>query len=449
MMPQDQGGQEQPPPSQIKQKAGDRAIQIGQVFGGVILQVIPPKTALIILAAFAVAAGGVYWAYRASQRPSPMRGDFNIAVAQFGEVTDQGIRATARATVIGDWLASFLDSEYRLNAYGQDVEVAHDKIGIVTEEREAAQLAKDINAHIVIYGTVYYEGDKATFAPSFYVAGQTDAEELTGQHELAEQIRFEKGELEDLHKQLSSRAGVLVFFTKGLVCLTTDDTDGALYYFQQAIQQSKDQEVGSFKGQEVLYLFEGVAYQRQGNFEEAFKSLDQALDLNHAYARAYIARGNAYYAQAQQPNWDKTKLEQALAEYQQAIEKDPTPDVYIRTKVNLALGNVYVVQAQQSNDDPKLFDQAISYYKQVIERHDRSDQETKERLRGMAATANYGLGVAYERQEDFAQARGACQQCINLASNPGLDSGLTKLKSRCEEYLSHIEEHLSHIEDSG
>jgi tetratricopeptide (TPR) repeat protein len=438
MMPHDQGGPEQPPPSQIKQKAGDRAIQIGQVFGRVVFQVIPPKTALIILAVLAIAAGSLYLAYRASQKPSPMRGNFNIAVAQFGEVTDQGIQATARATVIGDSLAGFLDSEYALNAYGLDVEVAHQKIGIVTEEREAAQLAKDINAHIVIYGTVYYEEDKATFSPRFYVAGQTDAEELTGQHELAEQIKFDKGKLDDLNRQLSSRAAVLVFFTKGLVYLTTGELDGAAYYFQQAIQQTKDKEGASFKGQEVLYLFASAVYQRQGNFEAASQSLDQALLLNPTYARAYIARGNIYYAQALL-SWDRTKLEEALVEYKRAIEPDQKPDVYVRAKVNVSLGNVYVVQAQQS-DDAKLFAQAISYYEQVIDRYDKTDQETKERLRGLAATAYFGLGAAYERQGDPTQARSVYQRCINLASNPGLDSGLATLKSRCENQLSLVQE---------
>ena len=421
--------QEQQSSTKIEQQAGDLAIQIGQVFGDAVFQLLSPKTAITILAALAIAAISLFYLYYRAQKPARMTGDFNIAVAQFGEVTDEGIVSSALTTQIGKLLFDFLDSEYQATDFGLDIQVAHKKIGILTEDREAEQLAYDIGADIVIYGSVFVVGNEAILSPKFYVAGQSDTGELTGQHRLALPIQFDIPSLsfqDKINAELRSRAAVLLHFTKGLAYLSASNPDAATHSFQEAIREAKS--CGPFNGQEVLYLFAAVTNYLQGDFEQAAENIDSALSLNPEYARAYIARGNIYYIQAL-PSWDQAKLGKALSEYERALEAQDHPaGAYIREKGNVSLGNIYVIRAQQTND-PELFAKAIDHYGQVVAQYEKTRNE---RIRGLAAIAYFGLGAAYERQKDYTQATDAYQRCIDLASDP-------ELKSRAERQLGLIE----------
>jgi tetratricopeptide (TPR) repeat protein len=425
----DQQTQEQQSSTKIEQQAGDLAIQIGQVFGDAVFQLLSPKTAMTILAALAIAAISLFYLYYRAQKPARMTGDFNIAVAQLGEVTDEGIVSSALTTQISKLLFDFLDSEYKAADFGLDIQVAHKKIGILTEDREAEQLAYDIGADIVIYGSVFVIGNEAILSPKFYVAEQSDTGELTGQHQLALPIQFDISSLgfqDRVNAELRSRAAALVSFTEGLVYLSADDLDKALHSFQQAISEAE--RCGPLDGQEVLYLFAEHTTSRQRNFEKAEEYLDQTLSMNPEYARAYIARGNIYYVQAI-PSWDQAKLSKALAEYERALEAQDHPaGAYVTEKVNISLGNVYVIQAQQTND-PELFAKALDHYGQVVAQYKKTKNE---RIRDMAAIAYFGLGAAYERQKDYTQAADAYQRCIDLASD-------ADLKSRAERQLDLIE----------
>ena len=424
----DQQPQEQQSPTEIKQRAGDRAIQIGQVFGNVVFQLLSTRAVIVILAAVAIAAVVSIHLYRAAQKPVQMTGDFNVAVAQFSEVTGQGIVSSALATQLSKQLFDFLDSEYKATDFGLDTQVAHKKIGILTEDREAEQLAYDIGADMVIYGSMFVIGDEAILSPKFYVADQPDTGELTGQHELAVPIQFDISSLsfqDMVNTELRSQAAILVHFTKGLIYLSASNLDAASHSFQEAIREAERLE--PFDGQEVLYLFAAVANRLQRDFEEAAKNLDQSLSLNPEYARAYIARGNIYYEQGV-TSWDQTKLDQALSEYEKAFEAEDQPaGANIREKLDASLGNIYVIRAQETND-PDLFAQAMYHYKQVVGAY----EETKnDRIRGLAATAYFGLGAAYERQNDYAKAAEAYQRCIEIASN-------SELKARAEKQFDTI-----------
>jgi tetratricopeptide (TPR) repeat protein len=429
MSSDDQEAPEQPPHPKIEQRAGNRAIQIGQIFGGVVFQLLTPKTAIAIIASLVIVAGGLAYLYNASQKPARMTGNFNIAVAQFGEVTGQGIVPSARATQIGKLLFDFLDSEYKATDFGLEIQVAHEKIGILTEDSEAEQLASDINADIVIYGNIFTDGNQAALSPRFYITDRPDTGELTGQHQLALPLQFDPSSLnfpDTVNAELRTRAAILVFFTEGLSYLSSDDPNGASHSFQQAIREAESH--GPYEGQEVLYLLATVTSERQGNIEQAGKYLDEAFRLNPEYARAYLARGNMYYAEALRTSNDEGLLNQAIAEYEKAIKAHDQPaGAYITEKADVALGNVYVLRAQETGD-PGLYAQAIDRYEQIVTRYEKT---ANERIREMAAHAYFGLGIAYERQNNYTQAESAYQQCVNL-------TGDSQTKSRCELQLEII-----------
>jgi tetratricopeptide (TPR) repeat protein len=59
-----------------------------------------------------------------------------------------------------------------------------------------------------------------------------------------------------------------------------------------------------------------MAHYNAGHYEQALADYSQALDLDPTYANTYYSRGNTYYALHQ--------YEQALEDYEQALKLDPT-----------------------------------------------------------------------------------------------------------------------------
>jgi Tfp pilus assembly protein PilF len=430
--PEDQHPQEQLPPAHIDQTAGDHAIQIGQA-ESVNFPISITKSVVIILIFLTLVAAIIFYVYKAGQKPARMTGDFNIVVAQFGEVTDRGSVSSAQATQMSNRLFNFLDSTYKTTDFGQNIQVAHKNIGILTEDREAEQLAHDINANIIIYGDVFIKNNDATISPKFYVsernkAGAIIVGEITGQHQLAAPIHFDislANDQEQANNELRSRAAMLVHFTEGMVYYSAGNPNVAVHAFERALLISKQR--GSHRGDEVLYFFLAEAYRVAGDFSRAATNVDQALILNPEYARAYILRGNIYYAQAL-PSWDQIGLDRALAAYKQALEVKYQPQgSYVTEKVNVALGNIYVIQGQQ-NGSATLFAQAIDHYSAVITEYDETRNES---IRELSALAYFGLGAAYERQSNAAKAIESYQRCFDLSND-------SELKSRAMQHLDIV-----------
>jgi tetratricopeptide (TPR) repeat protein len=356
------------------------------------------KQLAFLLAVILVVSGGILGGIWYSKQPKKMTGNFNIAVAQFGEIksgTTPG--PSANAEKISSTLFNFLDSEYQASGLGLSVQVAHKNMPLVIEEREAEELAKQVNANIVIFGNISGQGDQAEFFPRFYIAEQPDTSELTGASELANPIQFDISDLRsdnEIHAELLVRAEILSNFTKGLIQYSKKDLDSASSSVQAAIDSAEKSY--QIAGEEALYLLAAKIKIDQLDFEGANNMLDQALKLNPNYARAYLLRGNIYYIQAKKPNAAADLLDKALFEYKQALNaKDQPEGAYIAIKAHTAMGNVLDVQAQKKNDDPILFDQAIFEYQYVTEKYEQTKDPS---LRSYAAIAYFGLGVAYERQ---------------------------------------------------
>ena len=366
---------------------------------------------LTLLVALVGLGGGGYWY---AIQPKEMTGDFNIAVAQFGEIQPNGdIKPSAQAEKISSALFNFLDSEYRTTGLGFTVEIAHKNMPLILEESQAEKLAQKVKADIVIFGNVFVQGEQAEFSPRFYVAAQPDTTELTGQNELAYPIIFNIADLasqELVNASLQNRAEILVNFTKGLVYFSQDDADSADRALQTAITAANDLNQ-PFDGQEVLYLLASRVDFSQGDIKNAHDMLDDALAINPNYARAYLARGNIYYIQASQQDFNLDLLKDALDEYEKAYQSPEQPDgANIPIKAHISLGNVYVVRAQKTNDKND-YDQATSHYSEVIKIYEKANNPE---LNEYAAIAYFGLGAAYERQENTAEAIDAYQQALEL-----------------------------------
>jgi|GEM_PF-4731928 len=374
------------------------------------------KQLIISILTFLMVAGGVSGGYWYLGQPKEMSGNFNIAVAQFGEIKENGsIKPSAKAEKISSALFNFLDSEYRASGLGLSVQVAHKNMPLIIEEAQAEELAKKVNADIVIFGNISIEGDRAEFSPRFYVAEQSDTKELTGQNELAYPIAFSIANLgseNEIHAELRARTEILFNFTKSLIYHSKKDLEAASRSIQTAIACAE--ELPPFAGEEALYLLAARIEIDQSNMEKAHEMLDEALELNPNYARAYLARGNIFYTEAIKNNFDAALLDKALVEYTQAYEMPNQPEgAYIPIKAHTTIGNVLVVRAQQTND-PDLFSQAIDSYLYVTGEYEKTQDPF---LRSFAAIAYFGLGAAYERQGEKSQAVECYEEAYTLTDD--------------------------------
>lgn len=405
------------------------AIEGDQPLGDKFFSIFKDNQQLIIFLSFILLVGaGIGFAFWWISQPQYMEGDFNIAVAQFGEITDEGVIESVQAAKISNSLFNYLDSEYKATDFGLEVQATHKNIPIIFEDLEAEALAQRINADVVIYGNVSVNDGVAEFCPRFYVADHPDTQELTGQNKLAHPIEFNISELgfqDEINRRLRGQASILVSFTEGLVYLSSDNLDGATNSFQQAINEAEH--FDPFPGMETLYLLFSVPNRLQKNYSKAVESLNKALLINPENARAYIGLGNIYYDQAIL-DWDQGKLEQALTNYEKALTAQyHPPGAYVKEKVNVSMGNIYIVQAQL-NEDSRLYSQAILHYDQVIARYKETENS---KVRQLASVAYFGLGAAYERQGDNLHAMSAYEQCIKLTDN-------LELQSRAETQLSLV-----------
>ncbi len=199
----------------------------------------------------------------------PMRGDFNVAVAQFEAVDTQGSVWPGDAADISSEVYDRIHQELTiLNDEGFDFQVRSPAdtgrvSGDTRAERAAAaaQLADEIDADVVVFGAVEADGIRPEFFVQNRKSALAGAEELTGDHEMGSRILgspLDLGSLTDnstLRQSLAARARSLSRFVIGLSWYAGGEYGEALKAFGQA----DDPAWLESDGKEILYLFMGNA----------------------------------------------------------------------------------------------------------------------------------------------------------------------------------------------
>ena len=459
---------------------GKNIIQIGQL-------VIPTIPSLIFV--LFLAAGGVYLLFFRMRGPTEMTGEFNIAVAQFGQIgADGSVQASEDGARLSQWLFERLQTETQNMGQTLNVQVWHDsldlgvRLGTIPCNAEAdrcqaaEELAEAINADMVIYGNLDAGQDPASFTPEFYVAELPDAQEITGEHRLGTPIdvRFPLDNLAarlSVNQKLSARAAALTHFTVGLAWEFAGDPEMALEFFRQAeAVEGWDPD----EGKEIIYLFIGreafILWEHGEDREaEAREAFEQALALNPDYARAHIGLGNVYgelaerLLSARQDNLQEVhaNVDQAIAEYQLARENiGEQSTVHLRATSALALGgayrlkaNAYLVQGDGAQTDHYL-ELAEGSTLEVFDIVSQADHR-------YLAQAYLGLGGIYQLQAHqqlvsghraesktlFEQASGAYQHCAEQADAQPLDWFSAEVKDYyCAPSLQDVQEALKSFE---
>jgi tetratricopeptide (TPR) repeat protein len=340
--------------------------------------------------------------------PTQMSGGMNIAIADFGEIDEQGrIRRSTLGTSLSKTVFDKLNQEYQevypelIGRDGRSVEIWHDsqgrdvknvRLGVLTgatpeaRAEQAKALAEKINAHVVIYGylidkSLIDKRDEKSLHLDFFYAGDTlrgEPDTVVGRHVLSELITFPTA-LEDapmavqefLNEPLGLRARVLFWVTVALIFDVTDQQERALEILldaQATLEGWEDAEAQAFLhyfiGREAFWLRE---------YELASTALLEAMRLKGDYANVYIALGGIHYDRAQlfytpQPvpealvdcitleHIDRAaqsaeeamrEIDSAIAFYEQAVAIAPdSPWPPIEFPARLALGQAYRLKGQ-------------------------------------------------------------------------------------------------------
>ena len=319
----------------------------GKFIKGNYIEVISLKSILAILVITLMIGGFSLSVWQYLNRPPNLQGEFNIAIADFGEFNSQGeIVSSVSGQRISQALLLFLQSEFESQPFGLEVVVSNNNMPLITEDTKASELLKETNAHIVIYGTVAIDGQNAEFIPSFYVGENSNISEISGPNELAVPIEFEKQDLgfqSKVNKKLQEQSSILVLVTKGLVHLENDDILQASSAFEEAIRRSDSLLIPDFDGKELLFLLRGLVARLDGDIDGARIHYENALSTNPEYARAYIGMGNTFYQEFQIDWENKSLLDDSISFYEKALTaKDKPAGSFIDPKVYYSLGTFTV-----------------------------------------------------------------------------------------------------------
>lgn len=357
-----------------------------------------------------------------------MTGEFRVAVVNFYE-KGENLRDDIGYTIASGITIRLKDDLQEL-AVGPKVEVwGPDELkdAIVGESsleraEKAESLAKEIHAHMVIYGVVEENENGMQVIPEFYLdtQGFHEGSEVIGQYvgspfslpgsdNPAWQFNFDK--------QMQIRTDIISSFARGLTFFAVQEYDEALSVLQsiEEIEGWQDDE-----GREVLYALIGFAAGKAENYELTQSSLEKAIAINPNYARPYIGLANLNYILALKPfevsqnvnDVDQTLLDKCF-EYLdlavQAPEKPPLAEV--ETKIHFARGQCYWLKTFTG----KLpnFDLAVSEFRQVI---DAYRDGANPRVYEFAGESYARLGLIYRLVNKLPEAAEHYQKAIEILS---------------------------------
>jgi tetratricopeptide (TPR) repeat protein len=377
---------------------------------------------------------------------APMTGDVNVAVAEFGSLGADGrVSVTQESSALASSVFEVLDRELDAleTAPGTDeptdFEVrAPEDTGAVdgdkNEDRaaQAAKLAEDIGADIVVYAILNESNSVASATPEFFLTGHhlvVNAPELIGQYQLGTPVEQAGRFSADINARRAVRS-VLLHRADGLVHLIL----GLSYYgardYGTSISIFNEIEtlrlIGVDDGAEILHLFIGNAAGRAGDLDLAESAYRRALEVDPEYARAQVGLAETVFQRSHNDcvpgNADANGVRRSLDMYLGALDADHQPvRSHVEEKVALGAGRAYLCLSMAGIDDH--WASAREQLSQVVDAFEAGDDISE-----LAAEAWSSLGLleimtSGDAPEALNRATRNLMTAIELGSEPGADPG--------------------------
>lgn len=373
---------------------------------------------------------GLYFGLRPNQKPV-MTGEFRIAIASFDE-HGKGLQDKIGYTV-ADGVYLRLTDDLQEITVGPKVEVwGPDRVGAILgnnsqiRAENAEKLAKEIHAHMVIYGIIEEKPSGISVTPEFFLdtQGFHEGSEVIGQYELGSPFPLPVANSPawayEFDRQIATRSDIISSVATGLSYFAVHEYDKALKILQsveQEIEWPKDSQ-GQEQGKEVLYALIGFAAGKAGQYDITKSALEKAIELNSNYSRPYIGIANLNYILALQPfeeSKDPADVDQVLLDNcfsyldlaVQAPEKPPLAEV--DTKIHFARGQCYWLKTYTGYLPS--YDLAFEEFQQVVAAFDNG---TNPRVRELAAESHARLGLIYQLTGNLSSAADEYQLAANL-----------------------------------
>lgn len=255
-------------------------------------------------------------------QPQPMDpGGWNLAVAGIGVVdvatdtVERGEDGEILSNQIEEVLAPQASDTRKWDDPGVDF-----VLGNIEERREhAEEIAEELNASVVVYGTTQPSGRTARFAPEFYVR-EPDPNYLTfiygaeilGNEQFGKPVTYTRsiqGGSDDVNTAMEERIESLGTFLKGLQEYYADNFGAARAAFCDAIPQAElvDNRCVTVNEQNseddashtaVVHLYLGALEFLEGNRDDALRHAHIAQTIWPEYPRPLITKGAIFFSLA-------------------------------------------------------------------------------------------------------------------------------------------------------
>lgn len=379
--------------AQVDQIAVGRNILQAKINIGAL--VVPVRFLLALLAVILVLAVAAWFYFVPATMPPDTT---NIAVATFGQQDAQGnFQSSAQGQALSQWLYGKLQDEKsglpentKLTVWNDDRMTFLDKrvsIGRIDNEAQAAKLADDLKADMVIFGDLDAGQNPATFVPQFYVRQEKrEADELTGAQPLGANLKIDKPvpDLKDfLEQNLQPRAQAVLWFARGIGLDALGEYGKAYQLFCRADVALPNW--SAKQGREILYYFmgrEALFAGRSDDIARATQDLpksdwgscapfntaadatdaaqqwfEKSKSINADYARGYFGLGQAHAQRANRIvrakdharlNTAQSELAQAIQNFKDALVRIQPGDTrsLMDLKAHAALGSAHILMGQ-------------------------------------------------------------------------------------------------------
>lgn len=359
------------------------------------------------------------------------------------------MQASEAGATLSQWLYEGLTGELQRNRtlpLADQILVWHDTaadpaknraIGVVpgdtaqARQEAAAELARTLNAHMVIFGNVTTGEQAPGLDLEFYLSPLASKDEfatITGGHSLGKTILLPASfNMEDpqirigvKETRLGPRGRAVFWLTVGLTQQLFGRSAQALQTFAQAEQALADWPESD--GKEILYFFLGREHLILGDVDAAQGYFEKAVAVNPGYARAQVGLGSVFARRARETVDPAARLQapgflsQAFYRQEQGVAlavaaQEPVLEAVGRT----ALAKSYRLLGQTYYELDQL-DAAVAALEQAIVEAEQATQLlAASREYRLLAQAQETLGAAYLQQANLWQRAGRLDEARTRA----------------------------------